>query len=185
MEAFQQEIDKMLNDEEVWFCLQFYYKVWKLPNQKTDDDPRQKEVTKSYVPMNLGSVKGRWGQIEAERKKLEEEKALVSDLKMHENFWVTTNKILLAVHAKTPATSTKNVLLKREIFLVSLLTIHTEKFTTGLSRPSFESSFFYRKNEKSVKPKIRLIRRKLQKTWWWRKWKNLSPVVSLVVGKVF
>lgn len=33
--------------------------------------------------MNLGSVKGRWGQIEAERKKLEEEKALVSDLKVH------------------------------------------------------------------------------------------------------
>ena len=39
MEAFQQEIDKMLNDEE-------------------DDDPRQKkEVAKSYVPMNLGSIK--------------------------------------------------------------------------------------------------------------------------------
>ena len=38
MEAFQQEIDKMLNDEE-------------------DDDPRQKEVVKSYVPINLGSIK--------------------------------------------------------------------------------------------------------------------------------
>ena len=86
MEAFQQEIDKMLNDEEAWFYLHFYYKVWKLLNQKTDDDPRQKEVTKSYVPMNLGSVKGRWGQIEAERKKLEEEKALVSDLKCMKTF---------------------------------------------------------------------------------------------------
>ena len=27
--------------------------------------------------MNLGSVKGRWDQIEAERKKIEEEKAMV------------------------------------------------------------------------------------------------------------
>ena len=30
------------------------------------------------MPKNLGSVKGRWDQIESERKRLEEEKALVS-----------------------------------------------------------------------------------------------------------
>ena len=84
--------------------------------------------------MNLGSVKGRWGQIEAERKKVEEEKALVSEFYKLRllfsnfiNFWLTTNQILLAVHAKTPATSTKNVLLKREIFLVSLLTLISTK----------------------------------------------------------
>ena len=34
---------------------------------------------KSYMPKNLGSVKGRWDQIESERKKVEEEKALVRD----------------------------------------------------------------------------------------------------------
>jgi len=56
MAAFQQEIDKMLNSD-------------------SDDDQPKKDV-KSYVPMNLGSVKGRWDQIEAERKKIEEEKAM-------------------------------------------------------------------------------------------------------------
>ena len=45
-------------------------------NSDSDDDQPKKDV-KSYVPMNLGSVKGRWDQIEAERKKIEEEKALV------------------------------------------------------------------------------------------------------------
>jgi len=45
-------------------------------NSDSDDDQPKKDV-KSYVPMNLGSVKGRWDQIEAERKKIEEEKAMV------------------------------------------------------------------------------------------------------------
>ena len=94
-------------------------------------------------------------------------------------FWVTTNKILLAVHAKTPATSTKNVLLKREIFLVSLLTF--EKIVQN--RTFYQK--FHRKNEKSERLKIKLIGRKLQKTWWWKKWRNLSLVVSLAVGRVF
>ena len=41
-------------------------------NSDSDDDQPKKDV-KSYVPMkNLGSVKGRWDQIEAERKKIEE-----------------------------------------------------------------------------------------------------------------
>ena len=45
-------------------------------NSDSDDDQPKQDV-KSYVPMNLGSVKGRWDQIEAERKKIEEEKAMV------------------------------------------------------------------------------------------------------------
>ena len=141
-------------------------------NSDSDDDQPKKDV-KSYVPMNLGSVKGRWDQIEAERKKIEEEKALVCWktpeirfcmeniiclMRFHFEFglrwpfvtiWLRapssgqnrvslwfcfvtfikigfgacqfcTNQkltqILYAVHMKTPASSTKNVLLKKEIF---------------------------------------------------------------------
>ena len=63
-------------------------------NSDSDDDQPKKDV-KSYVPMNLGSVKGRWDQIEAERKKIEEEKALVRPKKfyfgLHEKYHMLTS----------------------------------------------------------------------------------------------
>ena len=61
-------------------------------NSDSDDDQPKKDV-KSYVPMNLGSVKGRWDQIEAERKKIEEEKALVRPRifeSLHEKYHIPT-----------------------------------------------------------------------------------------------
>ena len=67
-------------------------------NSDSDDDQPKKDV-KSYVPMNLGSVKGRWDQIEAERKKIEEEKALVRPKKfyfgLHEKYHMLTSILCL------------------------------------------------------------------------------------------